>query len=273
MVLVVVVAAVLAGSAIIAVSVNYTSGPVPIPIQVPFQAVLSDTANLPLNTSNGLCVVFEVYSDSSEANRVYTEADSLSGSGCGGITSLINISGSLIYDSSTMVLSTTIGDNSSGGCSTNNDSNLCPEDLANANGSLWVKVSASLALDGANQEVIDTFPINPTAYALQAGSANGIPGMIGIFDAACPSGWTRVTELDNKFIRGGASYNAAAGGSDTHTHTVNIKSGGSESTTAGGGEFHTNEDPRHTHAHMVIGTTDAGSTLPAYASVVFCKKQ
>ncbi len=38
--------------------------------------------------------------------------------------------------------------------------------------------------------------------------------------ATCPAGYERVAELDGKFLRGAAQYNASAGGSDTHTHSL-----------------------------------------------------
>jgi len=135
-------------------------------------------------------------------------------------------------------------------------------------------------------------------------------GMISMFDTSCPSGWTRVTGLDGKFLVGGSSYSASAGGSDSvtlsiaqlpaHTHT---------GTTAGGGS-HTNNvtiytdtvvggDPgywstgftyndlctdtitissqaigNHTHS-FTTNSTGGGSPVdnrPAYATIVICKK-
>ena len=35
---------------------------------------------------------------------------------------------------------------------------------------------------------------------------------------SCPAGYTRLSALDGKFLVGGGSYSAAAGGSNTHTH-------------------------------------------------------
>jgi hypothetical protein len=57
-------------------------------------------------------------------------------------------------------------------------------------------------------------------------------GMILPFDAACPSGWTRVSAWDGKFVRGSATYDAVGGGADTHLHT---------------GPSHTHTTPDHTH--------------------------
>src|SRR5687768_7460839 len=122
-----------------------------------------------------------------------------------------------------------------------------------------------------------------------AGVATGaVPsGMIAIFDTSCPATWTRHTAFDNKFIRGGATYNAAAGGSNTHTHTVDpvstaTTSAGSHAhgaaTGAAGSHSHTvdiastatTSNGAHTHtlsadttfdgAHSHTGTTDNGGS-------------
>jgi hypothetical protein len=67
--------------------------------------------------------------------------------------------------------------------------------------------------------------------------AGAVPsGMIALFDAACPVGWTRFTALDGKFPRGGATYDALGGGADTHLHSVDAPV--TSSTTTGA----------HTHA-------------------------
>jgi hypothetical protein len=111
-------------------------------------------------------------------------------------------------------------------------------------------------------------------------------GAIMMFDAACPSTYTRVTAWDNKFVRGGATYSATGGGSDTHTHTVDpaavtsaaggshdhgaaTGSGGSHSHTTDIGSTATSTDGSHTHdagtfdtnftgGHTHSGTTDNG---------------
>ena len=89
-----------------------------------------------------------------------------------------------------------------------------------------------------------------------AGVATGaVPsGLIAIFDTACPSTWTRHTAFDNKFIRGGATYSAAAGGSDAHTHTVDPAA---VTSVAGGSHSHT-VDPTST-ASTAAGSHDHGA--------------
>jgi hypothetical protein len=95
-----------------------------------------------------------------------------------------------------------------------------------------------------------------------AGIASGaVPtGMIALFDAACPSTWTRFSALDNKFPRGGSSY-AAGGGQDTHTHTVDpaavsSATDGSHTHTVDPASTATSTAPAHTHL-VGGGTTDA----------------
>lgn len=78
------------------------------------------------------------------------------------------------------------------------------------------------------------------------------PGMIAMFDTNCPSGWTRLTALDGKFLVGGTSYNTAAGGSDSITlAVVNLPShthgAGTLGADSAGSHSHGTTDPGHTH--------------------------
>lgn len=61
-------------------------------------------------------------------------------------------------------------------------------------------------------------------YAVQAASAdNGVPpGMIGMFESDCPPGWDRLTELDDFFLKGGATFGIGQS-SDTTTATIPAK--------------------------------------------------
>ena len=108
-------------------------------------------------------------------------------------------------------------------------------------------------------------------------------GMISMFDTNCPSGWTRLTALDGKFLVGGATYNAAAGGSDSitlaeanlpsHTHGVGTLAAANESAhTHGDGSLATNNTGASTHT--VSGTaasngnhTHSDYTWPSASSV------
>jgi len=148
-------------------------------------------------------------------------------------------------------------------------------------------------------------------------------GIILMADAACPSGWTRVSALDGLFVRGAASY-GATGGVATHTHTGpshsdhtmdhghdgvshghNQLDGGNTTTTAGGLNLYAgNIANAGMHAYGIsagseklmssafavsvngaylytgaptpaaggTGNTSADADLPAYISVIFCRK-
>jgi len=112
--------------------------------------------------------------------------------------------------------------------------------------------------------------------------------------ASCPAGYTRLSALDGRFLAGGASYNAAAGGSNTHTHeaggytgpshthSVSIQTSASQNNNNGcsGGSF----CPQADHYHQVNGTTGAGGagiitgtsasadSRPAFSTVLLCQK-
>jgi hypothetical protein len=48
-------------------------------------------------------------------------------------------------------------------------------------------------------------------------------GAILMFAKACPAiGWTRFSQLDNKFPRGSATYDAVGGGAPSHAHSLNL---------------------------------------------------
>jgi hypothetical protein len=93
----------------------------------------------------------------------------------------------------------------------------------------------------------------PTPEGLPAGTL-----IAGTF-AACPSGWTRYTALDNKFPRGAATA-GGTGGADTHTHDVTGVTG-SQGVSISGNTGSTTAS--HTHTYSGSGTTggpDAGIT-------------
>ena len=111
----------------------------------------------------------------------------------------------------------------------------------------------------------------------------GMPsGMIAMFDAACPSGWTRFTALDGRVPRG-AGTAGAIGGSSTHAHTVagttsNESDGRYLIADAGGpmdricGGDGTCPVTRVSHTHTVNLSTSTETSWPPYLEVVWCKK-
>lgn len=81
----------------------------------------------------------------------------------------------------------------------------------------------------------------------------GVPsGMIGIFQSACPAGWTRVSALDDRFPLGGPPQNVGyTGGSWDHYHRV------AGSTSTAGWHGH--------HFNGSGGSNDAGSHSHSYS--------
>ena len=143
--------------------------------------------------------------------------------------------------------------------------------------------------------VVDASQINISSLSELVSGEAGIPTggrAIVMFNVSCPAGWTRVTALDSKFIRGATTY-GGTGGADTHTHTGVA----SHQHGAVGSHAHSYTAPTGSYAaaagsqvlpSSTVGTTtgDAGahqhaaagsgvstsSNVPAYVSVIFCVK-
>ncbi len=124
-----------------------------------------------------------------------------------------------------------------------------------------------------------------------------ISGLIGMFDAACPSGWTRVSAFDGKFLVGSATY-GTTGGSDSHSHTDATGHAHSLAHTHEAGTFASwglspgaeqsysgaNTGTSIDHTHTASGASAAGTGgnsqvalasndgKPTYIEVIFCKK-
>jgi len=156
-----------------------------------------------------------------------------------------------------------------------------------------------------NEQVTNNMTFLGTSHkhggaAGDGGNLSVVSGLIAIFDAACPAGWTRVTAWDGKMIRGAAAY-GATGGADTHTHShvhtvtahTHVQNYGAKdkvvsanlivatdslgvSMTVTGGAGSTAYQMQSGAASGGGANTGtdatAGSSLPAYIAVVFCKK-
>ena len=100
------------------------------------------------------------------------------------------------------------------------------------------------------------------------GDSWNIPGgAIMMFQTACPTGWTRLSALDNRFPRGASTYGGKGGG-DTHTHSAGSLSGPnhnhtfkdtvSMNTSTNGSHAHSVNSHSHTlssHSHSLNSHT------------------
>ncbi|MBI2885549.1 MAG: hypothetical protein HYY15_05200 [Candidatus Omnitrophica bacterium] len=157
-------------------------------------------------------------------------------------------------------------------------------------------VSVPLALRAAVAEGL----AQPTTTSTITDDANKLVpsgAVIMWTGASCPAGYTRLTVLDGRFLVGGGSYNAAAGGSDTHTHGTGSYAGPSHTHAAGTLQTNDNAWPygggggeplmsgwTTQGPHAVSGSTASGGTgsvtgtsasadsRPAFATVLLCQK-
>ena len=178
----------------------------------------------------------------------------------------------------------------------------------------WLKAAGvGTGAPDVNARYLDGYgtAVNATsANSIYVSDANGnLPmvapsGMITMFDTSCPSGWTRVTGLDGKFLVGGASYNASEGGSNTttisvaqlpaHAHTGSAitlsglakpmrwptyqaqassnHSGASNFNGLGNNEAYTYAPSASAGATGSAGSGAAIDNRPEYALIVICKK-
>lgn len=122
----------------------------------------------------------------------------------------------------------------------------------------WILSPSGVSVDLDNNGIIDNVDSVPS-------------GLIAMFDTDCPSGWTRVSALDGKFLVGGASYNSAAGGNDSITLAeANLPShthgSGTLSADSAGSHYHSVDPPSkttssagsHTHSYNDYYTHDHG---------------
>jgi len=102
------------------------------------------------------------------------------------------------------------------------------------------------------------------------GEASPIPsGMIAIFNGGCPVGWTRFSQLDNRFPLG-SSGAGATGGSDTHSHQFDVNSNGSgnhnhtfSGSFGGSGSGPINGGGRTSGPSEGTSTADSGNSFEA----------
>lgn len=100
---------------------------------------------------------------------------------------------------------------------------------------------------------------------------NNLPaGVVAMFDATPPAGWTALTTYNTKFFRC-AEDASSTGGSSTPTHSVNTSLGYTiQSRVAASGADDTISSYDHTHTASF--TTDSGSIIPPYIDVILASK-
>lgn len=114
----------------------------------------------------------------------------------------------------------------------------------------WILSPSGVSVDLDNNGIVDNVDSVPS-------------GLIAMFDTDCPSGWTRLTALDGKFLVGGGTYNTAAGGSDSVTLAeANLPShshgAGTLAADSAGSHYHSVDPPSKT-------TSSAGSHTHSYS--------
>lgn len=106
-----------------------------------------------------------------------------------------------------------------------------------------------------------------------AGEPASIPaGAIALFDATVPTGWTRYSAQDGKFIQSESTTTiATTGGANTHTHTASGNTGAAASTLNARNPGTTVSVAAAAHTHSVSTTTGTGTNLPPYRETILGK--
>jgi hypothetical protein len=92
-------------------------------------------------------------------------------------------------------------------------------------------------------------------------------------DTACPAGWTRASELDDKFLLGTTVY-GTSGGADNHKHPdISIKSSSITTTGIPGYSNGNDSAATNTHAHTNLSASiSSNDSLPPYKNIILCYK-
>lgn len=139
--------------------------------------------------------------------------------------------------------------------------------------------------------------LNMKTSAIEDDENNFVPigGIILWTGASCPAGYVRFAGVDGKFVVAGATFNAAAGGANTHdhggttgSHTLTVSeipahSHGIRGHYNGGGEgpnwFPNTSDGVYTNTESAGGNQGHSHTMasadsrPEFATMLFCQKQ
>jgi len=151
--------------------------------------------------------------------------------------------------------------------------------------------SVPLAVRASVAEQLAT-PITTLSITDDAHRLVPIGAIILWMENECPSGYSRLSALDGKFITAGPDYNAEAGGSNTHTHSIPPHAHNFSATTSGasgpshgwnagrGSSSDASDAPELRHTHSISGstnsdgsgTTDIADSRPEFATMLLCQK-
>jgi hypothetical protein len=119
---------------------------------------------------------------------------------------------------------------------------------------VWVQIPS---LPSAGKTVY-MYYANPTAAN---GGLSWSGNYIAMFNGSCPSGWSRVTALDNRFPMGSSSY-GSTGGNSTHSHTYTQNAIHSHAS----GTLATSLSGAHRHAIKYAGSSASGNKVAAIST-------
>jgi len=100
-----------------------------------------------------------------------------------------------------------------------------------------------------------------TGYSGSWSAVIGAPsGLIMPFDPAnlsgsCPSGWSRYTDLDSRFIKGTSGSSSSTGGSATHSHTFDAANVITHSHSISAQAINETDEKSHTHEWYVTSAS------------------
>jgi len=170
---------------------------------------------------------------------------------------------------------------------------------------LWLSIQVGTDPELLPRQRITSVPLAIRAEVAESLVTSAIPsGAIILWvSGSCPTGYTRLTTLDGKFLASGATFNANAGGQDSvtvgtstagsHSHSISgttsnesdgryliANAGGPADRICGGdGTCPTTRVP-HTHSAGSLAAATAGDhshsvsfdNRPAFATVLLCQK-
>jgi hypothetical protein len=104
---------------------------------------------------------------------------------------------------------------------------------------------------------------------------SGVPvslpaGVIAMFDAAVPTGWTQYSAQNGNYVRGEDTV-GSTGGSLTHTHSLTGLIGASTGADAARTNGGTVPSANDGHTHNVNGTSNTGSSEPPFIETILGK--